>query len=72
MASQNFLRVLPPSIGLCRKLHTLNVDENDLDALPKDSEWTNCESDLTHNSYLNKHDSLITKLFAKLADEIMI
>ena len=28
--SQNFLEHLPPSIGLCRKLHTLNVDDNDL------------------------------------------
>ena len=30
VVSQNFLEHLPPSIGLCRKLHTLNVDDNDL------------------------------------------
>ena len=36
VVSQNFIRALPPSVGLCRRLHTLNVDENDLDALPKE------------------------------------
>ena len=34
--SQNFLSHLPPSIGLCRKLHTLNIDDNDVECLPKE------------------------------------
>merc|ERR1719204_1067394 len=36
MMSQNFLSHLPPSIGLCRRLHTLNIDDNDVEFLPKE------------------------------------
>lgn len=33
---RNFLKALPPSIGLLRKLHTLMLDENMLSELPKE------------------------------------
>jgi len=36
IVSQNYLTRLPSSIGLLRRLHTLNLDENDVDALPPD------------------------------------
>ena len=32
--AENFLTTLPLSIGWLRKLHTLNVDENDLEDFP--------------------------------------